>query len=577
MLASSRMNEPASLPSSSRLEAAVVEFHEQLERGQEPDRAELLRAYCDVADELAEFFADHDRMNNLAPPAPPMNLTEQTAIHEPDTPRSTDATWRSAPIINAPNSFRIGEYAIEEEIGRGGMGVVYKARHTGLGREVALKTILSGRFASPEDRSRFQAEAIAAAKLSHKGIVPIFEIGEAAGQPFFAMPLIEGQSLAQRLRVGPLPPLVAARLLRKIAAAVAYAHSCGVIHRDLKPGNILLAPAADANCDLSTSEGLDACEPKITDFGLAKRLGDGAELTMTGQILGTPSYMPPEQASGYRHNAGPAADIYSLGAILYAMLTGQAPFVSDNPVELILHVIEREPLLPRSLVPHLPRAVESICLKCIEKNPKDRYPSATRLADDLDRFLRHEPPLARRPTTMHRLRRWVRRKPVLAAHLIGLAVPLVVGQMIFLAHPARELGYHLRLCGMLALWIAASVVCQWLFEQRRATNWPLYAWAAADTLLLTGTLCQMARPLGLFVGGYLVLVAISALAGKTNLVIFTTLSSMFALLLLFLLRPEEALPLHYALFAQVTIALAGLAVGYQAWRMNVLREYYGER
>jgi serine/threonine-protein kinase len=570
------MNEPASLPSSPRLEAAVVEFHQQLERGENPDRAALLQQYSDVAAELEEFFADLDRLHHLARPTPPARLVEQTALYDPAAPRSDDATWRSQPHLEAPNSYRIGEYEIEEEIGRGGMGVVYKAHHTGLDRQVALKTILSGRFASAEDRSRFQAEAIAAAKLSHKGIVPIFEIGEAAGQPFFSMPLIEGHSLAEGLRAGPLPPLVAARLLRKIAAAVAYAHSCGIIHRDLKPGNILLAPPG-AHCDPSTSEGLDACEPMITDFGLAKRLGDGAALTMTGQILGTPGYMPPEQASGYRHDVGPAADIYALGAILYAMLTGQAPFVCDNPIELILQVIEREPPLPRSLVHHVPSALEAICLKCLEKNPADRYASATELAEDLDRFLQHEPPLARRPTTMHAFRRWVRRKPVLAAHWIGLAVPLAVGQLVFIVHPGREFDYHLRLCGMLVLWMMASLFCQWLLQHRRARGWPLYVWAATDAFLLTVTLAQMAGPLGLFVGGYIVLVTISALAASTRLVLFTALSSMFALLLLFLLRPEESQPFHHAIFAQVTIALAALAVAYQVWRMNVLREYYGER
>src|SRR5205085_5162156 len=158
---------------------------------------------------------------------------------------------------------------------------------------------------------------------------------------------------------------------------------------------------------------------------------------------------------------------------------------------------------PSSLVARLPRALESICLKCLEKNSADRYGSATELADDLDRFLRHEPPIARRPTTIHALRRWVRRKPVLAAHLIGLAVPLAVGQLIFAAHPARDFGYHLRLCGMLALWMAASVSCQWLLERRRASGWPLYVWAAPDTLLLTTTLSQITHPLGLLVRGYL--------------------------------------------------------------------------
>src|SRR4029079_3090664 len=272
--------------------------------------------------------------------------------------------------------------------------------------------------------------------------------------------------------------------------------------------------------------GLDACEPNITDFGLAKRLGDCPELTTTGQILGTPSYMPPEQAAGYRHDAGPPADIYSLGAILYAMLTGRAPFVCDNPVELILQVIEREPQLHSSVVANVPRDLESICLKCLEKNPVHRYASAAELADDLDRFLRHEPPIACQPSTMHRLRRWVRRTPVLAAHLLGLSTPLAIAQLIFALHPHRDIAYHLTFCGMLLLWMIASIACQWLLERQRTKSWPLYVWAATDALLLTATLSFIKSPLGLFISGYPLLVAVSGLAGKTRLIGFTTASCM---------------------------------------------------
>jgi serine/threonine-protein kinase len=287
--------------------------------------------------------------------------------------------------------------------------------------------------------------------------------------------------------------------------------------------------------------------------------------------------MPPEQASGRRHEIGPAADIYALGAILYAMLTGQAPFHSENTIEIILQVLEREPPLPSSLQAQVPRELEWICLKCLEKKPADRYASAADLAADLDRFLRHEPPAARAPNIIQRARRWIRRKPVLAAHLIGLSAPLAVGQVVFAFHRARDLVYHGRLCGMLVLWMAASVLCQWLMERQRTLRWPLYLWAAADALLLTAMLSLMVPPLGVFVGGYLLLVAISAMSGQTRLVAFTTVISMLAYLLLLLLRPEEAPPLHYAVFAQITLALTGLAVGYQIWRMNVLREYYGER
>ena len=570
------MNEPASSTSSDRLEAAVAEFLEGLDRGENPNRAALLGSYADVAAELAEFFADHDRMGGLVRPNATTDMRlQQTEVLTPGMPRSSDVTWRSTSAADALLLGQIGQYQIVEEIGRGGMGVVYKARHRSLGREVALKTILSGPFASVDDRLRFQAEAIAAAKLTHKGIVPIFEVGDAGGQPFFAMPLVEGQSLAARLRTGPLPPHIAARLLQKIASAVAYAHANGVIHRDLKPSNILLAAEGGKSPD-STND-LEACEPKISDFGLAKCLSETEDITVTGQIVGTPSYMPPEQASGRRHEVGPAADIYGLGAILYAMLTGEAPFHSDNPLEVILQVIEREPPLPSSLRPGVPRELEWICLKCLEKKPADRYASAADLAADLDRFLRHEPPLARQPTVGHRLQRWIRRKPVLAAHVIGLATALLVTQLVFAIRADRDLAYHVPPTAMFLLWIGASFVCQWLDQRQRTSPWPLYVWSGVDALLLTATLCFINSPLGVFVSGYLVLIAISGTAGRTRLVAFTTGMCMLAYLLLLLLRPDEARPLHYPVFAQIAMVLCGVAVGYQIWRMNVLREYYGER
>jgi serine/threonine protein kinase len=571
------MTEPASSPPMLRLETAVVEFLERIEQGEEPDRSALLARYPDVAGELAEFFGDFDRLDGFARPPPTTDVRlEPTVAHEAGVPGGGDATWRTNPSSAATVAWRIGPYEIIEEIGRGGMGVVYKARHLGLKRLVALKTILAGQMASAEDRSRFRAEALAAAKLSHPGIVPIFEVGEAAGQPYLAMPLVEGQSLAQLLRAGPLPPATAARLLGKIVAAVAYAHDSGVIHRDLKPGNILLAAGESSGSGHSIANSGEAWEPRITDFGLAKRL-DADELTTTGQILGTPTYMSPEQASGRRHEVGPAADIYSLGAILYAMLTGRPPFVSENPIEVILQVIEREPPLPTKLQPGVPRELEWICLKCLEKKPVDRYPSAAELAADLDRYLRREPPAARRPTLNQRLRRWIRQKPLLAAHLIGLAVPLIVGQFIFAFHPGRELVYHLELCGVIGLWMIASVVCQWLMERQRTRQWPLYLWATADPLLLTATIGLMKSPLGVFVGGYMVLIAVSGMSGKTRLVAFTTASSLLGYLAFLVLRPEEARPPHYAIFAAANLALSGLAVGYQVWRMSVLREYYGEK
>ena len=250
-----------------------------------------------------------------------------------------------------------GDYELIEEIARGGMGVVYKARQVSLNRVVALKMILAGQLAGKDDVKRFHAEAEAAANLDHPGIVPIYEIGEHEGKHYFSMAYVDGGSLAGLLKDGPLPPRVAAEYTQKIAAAIAFAHERGVIHRDLKPGNVLL----DRNG-----------EPKITDFGLAKHVKGESQLTTTGQILGTPSYMPPEQAAGDIGAIGPAADIYSLGAVLYALLTGRPPFQSDSPLDTLLQVREREPIGPRQLNPKVPADLETVCLKCLEKVPGRR-------------------------------------------------------------------------------------------------------------------------------------------------------------------------------------------------------------
>jgi hypothetical protein len=232
--------------------------------------------------------------------------------------------------------------------------------------------ILSGQLASQEDVQRFYIEAEAAAKLEHPGIVPIFEIGEHAGQHFFSMGFIDGESLADRVKEGPLPPREAASITRQVAEAIAFAHENNVIHRDLKPANVLIDRNGQA---------------KVTDFGLAKQTDGGAELTGTGQILGTPGYMPPEQAAGDTKRIGPAADIYSLGAILYALLTGRAPFQSASVMDTLIQVLEQQPVPVRLLNPKIDSDLETICLKCLEKDPEHRYSSAMALTDDLSRYL----------------------------------------------------------------------------------------------------------------------------------------------------------------------------------------------
>jgi tetratricopeptide (TPR) repeat protein len=298
-------------------------------------------------------------------------------------------------------------FEIVRELGRGGAGVVYLARDRGLGRLVAVKVLLSGEFASPSARQRFRTEAEAAAGLRHPNIVPVHAVGEQGGRPYLVFEFLADGSLDKHLAGTPLAPRAAAELLRPLADAVGHAHSLGIVHRDLKPGNILLA-----------SPGL----PMISDFGLAKRV-DIEGPTATSQVLGTPSYMAPEQATGAK-DVGPAADVYALGAILYECLTGRPPFKAATPLETLAHVTGREPAAPRSLNPAVPRDLETICLKCLAKEPAKRYPSAGALADDLGRFLDGKPVTARPVGALGRVWRWAKRRPAVAALTAALAVLL---------------------------------------------------------------------------------------------------------------------------------------------------------
>jgi WD40 repeat protein len=324
----------------------------------------------------------------------------------------------SAQLREAPVRIRyFGDYELIREIARGGMGVVFEARQISLNRIVALKMILAGQLADETDVKRFYSEAEAVANLDHPGIVPIFEVGQHEGQHYFSMGFVEGQSLAQRLADGPLAPREAAALLSKVAHAIDYAHSRGVIHRDLKPGNILLDGQGN---------------PRVTDFGLAKRLQSDSELTSSGQIMGTPSYMPPEQAGGQRGEVGQASDVYALGATLYALVTGRPPFQAATPVDTVLQVKSDDPVSPRRLNAAVDRDLETICLKCLEKEPSARYGSAAALALDLRRFLSGQPILARPLSSSERAWKWVRRKPVVSslAALIVLVSALGLGGVI---------------------------------------------------------------------------------------------------------------------------------------------------
>jgi tetratricopeptide (TPR) repeat protein/tRNA A-37 threonylcarbamoyl transferase component Bud32 len=329
------------------------------------------------------------------------------------------------PATGADSTRRFGDYELLKQIGQGGMGVVYKARQVSLNRIVAVKMILAGQLANAEDVRRFRAEATSAAALQHPNIIPIYETGESDGHHYFTMEFVDGDDLSGRVREHPLPARDAARYVRIAAGAVQYAHECGILHRDLKPSNILV-------------DSFD--QPRIADFGLAKRMGEDGELTLTGQVLGAPSFVSPEQAAGRRAQVGPRSDVYALGAILYHLLTGRPPFAADTLSATLAQVENNEPAAPRVLNPAIPRDLETICLKCLEKDPRRRFHSARELAEELDRFERGEPILARPVGRPERIWRWCRRHRAvssLAAFVVILHV-VIAWLSLYLNHRTGE-------------------------------------------------------------------------------------------------------------------------------------------
>ncbi len=334
----------------------------------------------------------------------------------PDTPPPADPVPRKGVSF-----FPIG-YEVLEELGRGGMGIVYKARHLRLSRMVALKRLWAGAHARPIQLARFHNEAEALARVQHPNIVQVFDVGEHEGEPFLALELVEHECLARTLTHGPLPARRAAGLLETLARAVQVVHEHGIVHRDLKPSNVLF-----------TADGV----AKISDFGLAKCLDNDAGPTRTGEIMGTPSYLAPEQAEGKHREVGPAADVYALGTIFYECLTGRPPFQGESTLDTLEQVRLRDPLPPSRLQPKVPRDLETICLKCLAKAARQRYASARELADDLARFHAGEPIRARRASLVERGLKWVRRRPTRTALVAVIGAALVVLLAVWATFTAR--------------------------------------------------------------------------------------------------------------------------------------------
>ncbi len=385
----------------------IADHLQAVERGESPDRSALIAAQPELAGELAAYFADLDRLNQIASP---LKLSDPDQTMAPST--------ASLPVVHY-----FGDYELLQEIARGGMGIVFKARQKSLNRVVALKMILTGQLASAADVQRFRTEAEAAANLDHPNILPIFEVSEHDGQQYFTMKLVDGGSLAGMAAALLPEPRAAARLVATLARAVHFAHLRGILHRDLKPANVLI-----------DTEGT----PFLTDFGLAKKTGLDSGLTHTGAVVGTPSYMPPEQARGEK-GLTVAVDVYSLGAILYELLTGRPPFRGSTAFDTIVQVMEQEPTHPRQVNSTADRDLSAIALKCLAKEPANRYASAAELADDLDRWLAGEPTKARPPSLAGLAARWLRRNATAAATVV--MVGIIWGALTGLFVCAQDRGF----------------------------------------------------------------------------------------------------------------------------------------
>jgi serine/threonine-protein kinase len=451
------------------------------------------------------------------------------------------------------------------------MGVVYKARHRGLKRLVALKMILSGSMATSEERERFLREAELAANLDHPNIVPIYEVDEHQGRPFFSMKFVDGGSLAKQVGRFQDDPRAAARLVSTLARAVHHAHGQKFLHCDLKPSNVLL-----------DSQG----RPYLTDFGLARRAGVDSSLSISGAILGTPSYMAPEQAAGSRARLGPTTDVYGLGAILYELLTGRPPFRSPTIMETVVQVLERDPAPPRELHPEIPRPLESICLKCLEKSPKNRYATAEAMADELENYLRGDGIEA--TGIVPRLRRWNRREPELVARLGGLAVIALLTQYNYaVLSPEPHTGLHYLIQAVLGLWAVSAVIFQTLLRNGWRSDRVRVLWSASDIIFLTIELKLLRRVETTLLVGYPLLIAASGLWWRVHLVWITTVLAMLAYGALYLdatfpwsdgqLSGTPRADLQYPNIFLAALLLTGYVVVRQVKRILALSRYYEHR
>lgn len=513
----------------------------------------MVAAYPQFESDLREFWQLHCHFvmagEIAAKPSPRLGTSFANDIDSP------------APLELSSSEFvgrTLGQYELLEEIDRGGMGVVFKARHTQIERVVALKIIRSGELAGPGELKRFRSEAEAASRLSHPNIVPIFEVGQVGGLVYFTMPYIDGQTLLKRMSENPLSVEEAVRLVYRLCQAIEYAHHEGILHRDLKPGNVLV----DNNM-----------QPVIIDFGLAKFAARESDLTTTGQILGTPAYMAPEQASGQGHQAQSAADIYSLGAILYFLLSGQPPFNGPTAFDILLQVMDREPPAPSKLNRQVSRDLDYLCSRAMAKKPDRRYASAAAMAADLERYLKHEPLDLPHYSVSHRLATWWRRSPILVSHVCGIGTAAAITLPAHMAKVSNtSAAYQMILLGC---WLTASFALQWLVFRARFRDIGCLLWATVDVVLFTWLVVNAESPRTLLLIGYPMMIGASALFYRTRFVVYMTSICVIGFMFLKLITDDPSLArIDFSAIFVSGLLVIGLTMHSMIRRVRGMSQFY---